>query len=410
MATTSTGTESGTGRDNTAVLVGFTAVANLADGAAKVVLPLLAVDLTRSPALVAGVGLTLTLPWLLTALHVGVLVDRLDRRRLAMAGDVVRLAAVGALLGAAAGGVLSLPLVYAAGLAIGVGEVVTLTALSALVPAAVPRRRLERVNAWVAGAETVALEFAGPAVGGLLLGLGALTALGATGAAFAVGVVLLLFLRGRFRPEPRPRAPVRAEIREGLRHLWSHRLLRTMTLTISVLAACWSAWLALLPTYATHDLRLDESGYGLLIGAIGLGGLAGAVLAGPVNRLLGRRWALFADLAGTFLMMALPAVTGNAWAVGAAAFLGGMGGTLWTVNARTISASIVPGELYGRYSAASRLLGWGTLPVGAAVAGGVAQLAGERAAFAVFAGAVVLMVAPFLRSVTREALRETGMP
>ncbi|MFD0891607.1 hypothetical protein ACFQ08_44260, partial [Streptosporangium algeriense] len=69
-------------RRNETVLVGFTVATNLADGVAKIALPLLAVELTDSPGLVAGVGLTLTLPWLLASLHVGVLVDRGDRRRL----------------------------------------------------------------------------------------------------------------------------------------------------------------------------------------------------------------------------------------------------------------------------------------------------------------------------------------
>src|SRR5687767_1714425 len=98
-------------RRNTGVLVGFTAVTNLADGVTKVALPLLATTLTDSPGQVAGVALTLTLPWLLVALHVGVLVDRFDRRVLLWLADLARLGAVGALLVLP----VSLPLLYGAG-------------------------------------------------------------------------------------------------------------------------------------------------------------------------------------------------------------------------------------------------------------------------------------------------------
>ncbi|MEV4246607.1 MFS transporter [Streptosporangium canum] len=400
---------SGTVRRNETALVGFTVVTNLADGVAKIVLPLLAVGLTDSPGLVAGVGLTLTLPWLLASLHVGVFVDRNDRRRLAAAANLIRLVVALGLLAALAGDALSLPLLYLASAAIGLAEVVADSAVGALVPAAVPRERLGRVNAWIAGAETVANEFAGPAIGGLLVGFGAALALGSSAAAFALGAVLLALLAGRFRVSAagerdsgRDRRPgsVRAEMVEGLVFLWRHRLLRTMSLTISALVACWSAWLALLPSYALRLLDLDPAGYGLLLSSIGLGGLLGAVLVTTVNRLLGVRWALFVDLVGTVVMITVPAVFPDVWAVGAAAFVGGMGGTLWTVNSRTLAQMIVPQRLLGRYGAAARLLSWGMLPIGAGLAGLLAEIVGLTGAFAIFAVVAALPIVPFLMTVT----------
>ncbi|WP_084957916.1 MFS transporter [Thermoactinospora rubra] len=427
---------------NETVLVGFTAVTNLADGIGRIALPVLAVGLTDSPALVAGVGMTLTLPWLLASLHVGVLVDRADRRRLAVLANLVRLAAAAVLLVALTTGLLSLPLLYAAGFAMGLAEVVVSSAIVALVPAAVPGRRLTRANAWIAGAETVANEFAGPAVGGLLAGIGVSLALGSAAAGFALGALLLALLVGRFRAEraapPEPRAgavagaptaslagaagaveagrstagvrgdervaSVWAEIKEGLAFLWRDRLLRTLSLTITVLGGSWGAWLALMPLYATDVLRLGASGYGMLISAIGVGGLVGAATVTLVNRALGVRWALFADLVGTFLMVFVPVVAPRAWAVGVAAFLGGMGGTLWNVNARTIAQRLVPGRLRGRYAAAARLLGLGAMPLAALIAGVIAQVGGVRVAFAPFAAAAAVLVWPFLRTVTDREL------
>ncbi|GII54521.1 MFS transporter [Planotetraspora thailandica] len=412
-------------RRNEVVLVAFTATTNLADGVLKIALPLLAVGLGGSPGQVAVVGLTLTLPWLLVSLPVGVLADRADRRRLVILADLVRLAAAGALLVAGAGDGISLAALYAAGVVIGTAEVVANTATGAMVPAAVPRSRRARANAWIAGAETLANEFCGPAVGGLLVGVGASLALGFSAGAFAAGAVLIVLLAGSFRPARADRpahhgpadsasgdrgsaAALFGEIVEGLRFLWRDRLLRTLTLTITVLAGAWSAWLALMPSYATAVLEADPKAYGLLISAIGLGGLAGAALTSVVNRLLGVRWALFADLIGTFLMMAVPASFPSAWAVGAAAFAGGMGGTLWTVNSRTIAQALVPDRLLGRYGSAARLLGWGTLPLGAGLAGGLAEAFGLRAGFAVFAAAVAVLVVPFLWAVTPSELRRAA--
>ncbi|MFV2104776.1 MFS transporter [Micromonospora sp. LOL_024] len=394
---------------NTAVLVLFTAMTNLADGVTKVILPLMATRLTDSPAQISAVALTLTLPWLLVALHVGVLVDRFDRRRLLWAAELVRLAAIGGLFVAVAVDAISLPLLYLSGLTLGVASVVALTSGAAIVPSAVPVRDRQRANSWVAGAETVCNEFCGPFVGGLLVAAGVSVALGATGVTFVISMLVLALLVGRFRPrahDQRPAGTVNQQIAVGLRTLWRHHLLRVMTMVVTVLAACWGAWLALIPLIATDVMGLDSKGYGILLSALGAGGLLGALTVAPINRWLGRRWAMFADILGTAAMVAAPVVSTNMRVVAVAAFLGGMGGTLWTVNSRTISQQLVTEDMLGRYNAAARLFSWGALPVGAGVVGLLAELFGIRAAFAVFAVATLVLVVPFLRTVTPAALAE----
>ncbi|MFE1168419.1 MFS transporter [Nocardiopsis sp. NPDC058789] len=392
---------------NTGVLVAFTALTNLADGVLKVALPLVATTLTTSPGMIAAVATVLTLPWLLTSLHVGVLVDRFDRRALLLTANLVRVATMAGLAAALLTGALSLPLLYAGAALMGVAEVVATTASVALVPSAVTPPGRERANAWMAGAETACGEFTGPFVGGVLVAVGAGLALGATGAAYVVGMLVLLFLVGRFAPNPvgeRPIGSVHARIGEGLAYLWREPLLRGMALLLTVLCACWGAWLALMPLVATDLLDLSAAEYGALMSALGAGGIVGALTVGWVNRLLGRRWAMFADLLGTAAMMAAPVLTSHVWVVGAAAFLGGMGGTLWTVNTRTLSQRMVPGAMLGRFSAVFRLFGWGAMPLGAALVGLLAEVVGVRAAFAVFAVAALLTVIPFLRVVTPAAL------
>ncbi|WP_171168257.1 MFS transporter [Streptomyces sp. I05A-00742] len=401
------------GTRNSVVLLAFTVITNLADGVTKVALPLLATRLTASPALVSAVSFALTLPWLLTALHVGVLVDRVDRRRLLWLADGLRLLAIGVLAAVVAAGRADIAVLVPAALVLGVAEVVALTAAAALVPALVPRGGRERVNAWLVGAETVANEFGGPFVGGLLLAAGTGLALGSAWAAYVAGTCLLLLLVGRFRPAPAgadagPPPAVHRQIGEGLRFLWEDRLLRVMSLTLTVLCASWGAWTALMPLAATGRMGLSAQGYGVLVSALGLGGLAGALTVTRVNRLLGRRRALLADLVTTFLMMAVPGVTDSLWAVAAAAFLGGLGGTLWTVNARLIAQNLVPERMMGRYSGAYRLLSWGAMPLGAGLVGLLAQGFGDRVAFLVFAVAAAATVPPFLRMVTADRLREAG--
>jgi MFS family permease len=385
------------------VLAVFTAVTNLTDGITKVALPLVATSLTSSPTLISGVLFTLTLPWLVVALHVGVLVDRADRRGLLWLANGMRIIAVVCLLVAILTHSITLPILYGGAVVLGVAEVIALTSAAAIIPDAVAPAARDRANTWVTGAETVCNEFIGPFVGGLLVAASAAIAFGASLVGYLIAVAVLPLLVGRFkitRAVGEPTPSVNQQVGEGLRFLWRQRLLRLLALSVTVLVTCWAAWYALMPLVATKLWGLSPIGYGALVGSLGVGGLVGTAIVGTANRLFGRRRVMFANVFLTSSLVAAPAVTSNIWVVGAAAFLGGMGGTLWVVNSRSISQQLVSPEMMGRYSSAARLFGWGSIPLGAALAGALGQAFGYRVAFAVFAVASLVIIIPFLRVFT----------
>jgi MFS family permease len=131
-------------------------------------------------------------------------------------------------------------------------------------------------------------------------------------------------------------------------------------------------------------------------------------VVGRINKLLGRRWSMFVDIIGTFALVGMPAVLpegpSSAWPIAAAAFLAGAGGTMWTVNSRVITQTFVPNEMLGRFSAASRMVAWGMTPIAAAVVGVLAQVFSYRVAFGTFAVLCLVLVYPFLRVVTADAV------
>jgi MFS family permease len=395
------------GSPNFLALWGSTTASNLADGLFQVALPLLALTLTRSPGLIAAVTFALTLPWLLFALPVGALVDRLDRRRMMLAADLLRVAGLGLLTAAVALGVASLPLLYLVAFVMGIAEVAADTAAQALLPAVVAHQQLEGANARLVGAQTIANAFAGPALGGALAGVAVWLALGTSGGCYAVAALGLALLRGSFRPEVGgQRRRLGAEIAEGLGFLWRHRLLRTLAVIVFVMNLGWASWLAVLVVYAVRPgpMGLSQFGFGLLVTAIGAGGVAGTLITAPALRLLGRRWAIGADILGTVAMMATPALTANRWAVGAAAFVGGIGATMWTVLVTSIRQQAVPDRLLGRVSSAFRLFSLGASPVGSALAGVIAQVADVRTVFAAAAALSALLLVPFFAVITNQAV------
>ncbi len=403
-------------RRNEWLLVVFTATTNLGDAVTRVTLPLLAVRLTHSPALIALVAVLMTLPWLVTALHIGVMVDRKNRRTLMFAAETTRMVAIGLLLVTYALHAVSLPVIYVIAVALGVAQVVALTSGASIVPSAVPKSRWQTVSARITAMEYLFNTFLGAPIGGFLVAAGFVFALGTSSIVYVAGAVLLLMLVGDFRVKStKARQPVNVEIREGLKFLWETKLLRTMALLIAAMAGTWVAWLAIIPAFAVGGpLHLNSQEYGFLLTCLGAGGVLGTIIVGKVNKLLGRRWSMFADIVGSFALVAVPAVVpaqpSSALYVGAAAFVAGLGGTMWTVNSRVIYQTLAPGDMLGRFSAASRLIGWGAGPIAAAIAGTLATTVSYRAAFGFFAVICALLVIPYLRVMTPAALAVIDKP
>jgi MFS family permease len=121
-------------------------LSNLADGVVKVSLPLVAVTLTDSPALVAGIVVAVTLPWLLFALPAGALTDRVDRRAAMLAANTARGSALVVLVATVLLGYGSIWTLYGVALFVATAETVYDTSAQSILPQVVARERLSRAN------------------------------------------------------------------------------------------------------------------------------------------------------------------------------------------------------------------------------------------------------------------------
>ncbi|RKS08997.1 putative MFS family arabinose efflux permease [Nocardiopsis sp. Huas11] len=391
-------------------LWGASGLSNLADGVLKVALPLAALRLTDSPPLIAGVTFALTVPWLLCALPAGALADRVDRRAAMLGANLARGLALTALALALASGTASIWTLYAVALCVGVAETVYDTAAQSILPQVVPRVRLSAANGRLHAAELTAQQFVGPPLGGLLVALGLLTAFAAPAGLWLVAVGALVTVGGRYRVERAAPATLRADIAEGLRFLWGHRLLRTLAVMVGVSNFATNAVFAVLVLYAVGPdsaLGLTEPGYGVLMTAAAVGSLLGALGAERIERLLGRAWSLRLTVLASALLVGAPALSTSPYAVAAGFLVGGVGIAVWNVITVSLRQRTVPDALLGRVNSAYRLLAWGTMPLGAATGGLLAQLLGLRAVFAVMALLVLTLLVPMAR-IDRAALEDDG--
>ena len=380
-------------------LSGF--LADFGDGVRLAAFPLLATQLTRSPAAVAAVTAVQGLPWLLLGGGLGVVVDRTDRRRLMVAVDVARAAVIVALAAAILAHGAGLWLIYLTAFVTGVGSALRDTAAATCVPRLVQPERLDQANARLIAGQIVGNELAGPAAGGALFGLAAVLPFAVNAGTLGIAVLLLLTLPGVFGPPPRESAPgepapgrssVWHDFAEGLRWLWRDRAMRDVTLVAGLISALDAAWFAVLVLYVVRDLHQQPGAYGLLLAVGALGGVAagglGAVLArlGPWRSLLLGGAAMAASQAGlgltsnVIVAAVMLLISSGAWA-------------LFNITAVTMRQRQVPAALLGRVTSLFGTVARGTEALGALAGGVLAATAGIRAPMLVGAPPLALAVA-----------------
>jgi MFS family permease len=371
-------------------------LANLADGIFQVALPLLAASLTRDPGLVAGVSFASRLPWLVFALVAGALADRFDRRRTMVLVDAGRVLVLGALVLAVLGDVASVWLLYVAAFVLGCFETMFDTAASSMLPNVVGTDRIVAANSRLNAIELTMNSFVGPPIGGFLVAIGVATAFGTAAAGYLGALLCLLLLAGSFRPQRAAAgSSIRADIADGLRYLFAHRLLRTLAFVVGPMNLASSAVFAVVVLWvvAPGPLGLDSVGYGLLFTAISLGTVVGTLLASRFERVLGRANLFVACIASllvsdvVWLLVAQPVVIGVILAVSSTV------GGAFNVVFGSIRQRIVPNHLLGRVMASFRVISWGSLPLGALLGGLVGQGFGLSAVFIAAAAIHVILLA-----------------
>jgi MFS family permease len=394
-------------------LLGSTVVNNAADGIALAAGPLLVASQTRDPFLVSLALLTEMLPSLLFGIPGGAIADRLDRKRIVIAVNLVRAVVLVLLVATIVTKAVTIGLVLVALFLLGTAEVFADAASSTLLPNVVERDDLGIANARMQGGFLFANQLAGPPLGAFLFAAGvALPFLvNALGFAFAAILVSRIALTDRRLPagsesdrdEPAettspapvtaPEAGFFAQMVEGVRWLLAHPPMRTLALTVLTFNVTFGATWGVLVLYAGARLGLGEVGFGVLISATAIGGVIGLAAHGWLSRRLSfgnlMRIGLLIET-GTHLSLALTTVPAVAFAT---LVLFGVHEFVWGTTESTVRQRAVPDEVLGRVGGVSRVAVFGGLVVGAPLGGALAGRFGLTAPMWFgFAGSAVLVV------------------
>lgn len=355
-------------------------------------------SLTESKTLIALVQASATLPMFAFALPAGVLSDLFDRRRvLLFAQGWMALSAGGLALATAFGAVTpELLLLFTA--ALGCGLAFSAPAWQAIVPELVGRQELAKAVALNSMGFNVARAL-GPALGGALLALyGATANFGLNAVSFA-GVLVVL---ARWRREPEESSTLPGEsfggaFRVGARYVRHSPRFQAVMVRGGLFVFAASAWWALLPAVVRFELGAGPGGYGLVVGAFGLGAVSAAWVLPPIRaRVSADTLAVFASGVFALVLMGMALAT-QVWVVAAVAVFGG-GAWLTVLSGYNVAAqSSLPSWVRARALSAYMLVFFGGLAFGASTWGSLADALSPRWALTIAA----LLVAAGLTSALR---------
>ena len=378
---------------------------------AQIGIPLLAVQgLGATPLEMGVLTAAQTIGVLLVGLPAGVVVDRVRRRSLMVTVSLVRGLALLTVPVALAAGWLGMGQLLAVALVLGIATVFFDLAQQAYLPALVPPDRLVAANARMQASQSVS-TVAGSSAGGALVaaaGAGA-TLLGS--AALILGSAATL---RRMPPEPdrtgnaSGHRAVMAAMVDGLRWVGRDPVLRAIAACSATVNLFMSMLATLAVYFLAHDLGLSAATVGLILAASGAGGVAAALTA--------RRWAahfgtsrtIWLSLLATQPLALLLPLAGPGWRAALFAagwFALGYGGALYSVTQLSLRQVICPDAMLGQVSAATRVLAWGSVPLGGLAGGFLATWLGARGAICAAAAGLTLSALWLLPTVIKAPLK-----
>jgi predicted MFS family arabinose efflux permease/quinol monooxygenase YgiN len=350
-----------------------------------------------SAALVALVQTAVSLPVVLLALPAGAAADVFDRRRLLLVTQTWMLLSAAALCVATVLGLASPAVVLALTFLLGLGNAANAPAWLATIPELVEGRDLPAAVALNSAGFNIG-RAVGPALGGAVVAAAGPAAVFGLNAVSFLGVLAVLW-RWRRRPQDDLGAgeQVLGAIGAGVRYVRFAPLLRAVLVRTALFILPASALWALLPVVARGRLGMGATGFGLLLGALGVGSVAGAALlprlrrAVPIDRRVMAGTAVFAAATAALATLDSQPLVGLAMVAAGMAWLA----TLTSFNVAT--QRVVPRWVKARALAVYLLVFQGGLAGGSALWGLVAGRVGERAALLAAAASFGLGLVAVLR-------------
>lgn len=359
--------------------------------------------LTGSAAQLGLVGFAGQIPVFALALIGGIAADKLNRRRILVATQIASMILALTLAVLTLAGQVRVWQIFVLAILLGVVNAFDLPARQAFIVELVGRDDLPNAialnSALVNGARIV-----GPSVAGILVaavGEGWCFLINAVSYAGVITCLLLLRIAPRMRESNGVGAL--AHLAGGVTFAWRNRPVRAVLLLLGLVSLAGSPYVVLMPIFADKILRGGPSALGFLLGASGMGALAGALITASRRNQsgLGRRIALASG--GFGMCLVLFSLSRSFWLSVVLLLPAGCAWMLQLTSSNTYVQSVVPDHLRGRVMAVYSMMFIGMTPFGALLAGSLAERFG--APVTVLAGGVICATGAAIFTTRLKSLR-----
>lgn len=367
--------------------IGASGLTNLGDGIALVAWAWTASLITRDPLLIALVATLLRLPWAIVSLPAGVITDRVDRRNLILAMDVIRTVAFSGvaivlwfaypLEAAPEKGVSSIVVYLSILLAVavvGTAEVFRDNAAQTMIPSLVSDDRLEAINGRLWSVELVGNSLLGPALGALLLAIALPLPFAVNAVAYGVAALLVLSISGKFRAIGHLHADWRQEMKEGIGYLRASPLLKTLAWLTGFWNLFFQMVMIALVLHVQENLGLGAQAYGFILAGAAVGGIIGGLVAENVVRVMGQARAAQWMLLSSVPIFAIISVAPGPVTLGLSLAVFEFCGLVWNTISVSTRQRTIPDHLLGRVNSTFRLLAFGMMPLGLMFSGMIVRM------------------------------------
>jgi len=354
-------------------------VSNLSDGILIAAAPLLAITLTDSTVLISAIGAMVMLPWLLFAIPIGVLVDRVDRRYILAGANATRSAVVGVLALLIATDHVTIYWLLCASFVIGVCEVAADTTAQSLIPQILKEENFEKGNSRLQISETVIQGFVGAPLSGFIYAIAIWLPFFVNSLGFTISALLALSIPIKYLQDVRTDDVTKekkkfvADMKFGIKYLYNEKALRRLVLTTASIGVCYSMGTATMVLFIIKELELPKQLFGVILTIQGLGAIAGAFVAPRLSKKLGRGNVMTFGITSSSVVLLLQGFSPNIYIFVALATFGGFAISQWNILLMATYQTVIPNELYGRIHGTRRTLVWGMMPIGSLLGGVLAH-------------------------------------
>jgi MFS family permease len=372
---------------------------NLADGIFKTSAPLLAATLTKDPIVISLMAALVMLPWLLFAIPIGGIVDRIDRRLLLATANAVRFLMAAYLATMIALDLITIPVLYFVVFVFGIAEVLYDTTAQSMIPQILEPKNLERGNARLEiGAVTVG-EFIGAPISGILFAVAIAIPFFVGGAGVLVAGILVLTIPGNFKKlmkleedqSPMAQTKFWSDIRFGISYLYNHKVLLKLVLFTSTLGFFWAATGSTMVLFLTQTLEVTPALFGFVFTVPAIGAIIGSITGPKVSAKYGRTNVMAFAIVTSSAITVATGLSPTVYFFVAFGLINAITITWWNILLMSSYHQIIPNELFGRIHGTRRTLVWGMMPIGS-IAGGVIAQFGLRMPYLI-AGSISLLIA-----------------